>query len=318
MDLQWWAWAASGALVVVLLLVDYLVAGRGSSTISFRRAVTWSVVWTMLGLGFGLFLWAWQGRTAMEEYLAGFLIEKSLSIDNLFVFAMIFAYFAVPAASQRRVLFWGIAGAILLRGVFIAAGAVLLDTFHYTIYVFGAILIVTGIRMARHQSAEIHPERNPALKLLGRVIPLRTEYHGDRLTIREGARRFGTPLLAALVLVATFDVVFAVDSIPAIFAVTREPFVVYAANAFSLLGLAALYFVLANMLGRFRYLNVGLAVVLVFVGVKMTISDFYKIPIAVSLGVILLTLAAAVVASLLRPLPEEIPALLPEESATPA
>ena len=307
MDLQWWAWAAFGALVVVLLLVDYLVAGRGSSTISFRRAVVWSVVWTMLGLGFGLFLWAWQGRTAMEEYVAGFLIEKSLSIDNLFVFALIFGYFAVPSASQRRVLFWGIAGAIVLRGVFIAAGAVLLDTFHYTIYVFGAILIVTGIRMARHQTAEIHPERNPALKLLGRVIPLTTEYHGDRLTIREGARRFGTPLLAALVLVATFDVVFAVDSIPAIFAVTREPFVVYAANAFSLLGLAALYFVLANMLGRFRYLNVGLAVVLVFVGVKMTISDFYKIPIAVSLGVIVLTLALAVVASLLRPLPEESP-----------
>ena len=307
MDLQWWAWAAFGALVVVLLVVDYLVAGRGSSTISFRRAVVWSVVWTMLGLGFGLFLWAWQGRTAMEEYVAGFLIEKSLSIDNLFVFALIFGYFAVPAASQRRVLFWGIAGAIVLRGVFIAAGAVLLDTFHYTIYVFGAILIVTGIRMARHQTAEIHPERNPALKLLGRVIPLTTEYHGDRLTIREGARRFGTPLLAALVLVATFDVVFAVDSIPAIFAVTREPFVVYAANAFSLLGLAALYFVLANMLGRFRYLNVGLAVVLVFVGVKMTISDFYKIPIAVSLGVIVLTLALAVVASLLRPLPEESP-----------
>ena len=307
MDLQWWAWAAFGALVVVLLLVDYLVAGRGSSTISFRRAVAWSVVWTILGLGFGLFLWAWQGRTAMEEYVAGFLIEKSLSIDNLFVFALIFGYFAVPSASQRRVLFWGIAGAIVLRGVFIAAGAVLLDTFHYTIYVFGAILIVTGIRMARHQTAEIHPERNPALKLLGRVIPLTTEYHGDRLTIREGARRFGTPLLAALVLVATFDVVFAVDSIPAIFAVTREPFVVYAANAFSLLGLAALYFVLANMLGRFRYLNVGLAVVLVFVGVKMTISDFYKIPIAVSLGVIVLTLALAVVASLLRPLPEESP-----------
>lgn len=307
MDLQWWAWAAFGALVVALLLVDYLVAGRGATVISFRRAVIWSVVWTAVGLGFGLFLWAWQGRVAAEEYVAGFLIEKSLSIDNLFVFALIFAYFAVPAVSQRRVLFWGIVGAIVLRGIFIAAGAVLLDTFHYTIYVFGAILIVTGIRMARHQTAEIHPERNPVLKLLGRLIPLTTEYHGDRLTVREVGKRVGTPLLAALVLVATFDVVFAVDSIPAIFAVTREPFIVYAANAFSLLGLAALYFVLANMLGRFRYLNVGLAVVLVFVGVKMTISDLYKIPIAVSLGVIVLTLAVAVVASLLRPLPEPPP-----------
>lgn len=307
MDLQWWAWAAFGALVVALLLVDYLVAGRGSAVVSFRRAVIWSVVWTAVGFGFGLFLWAWQGRVAAEEYVAGFLIEKSLSIDNLFVFALIFTYFAVPAVSQRRVLFWGIVGAIVLRGVFIAAGAVLLDTFHYTIYVFGAILIVTGIRMARHQTAEIHPERNPVLKLLGRVIPLTTEYHGDRLTVREAGKRVGTPLLAALVLVATFDLVFAVDSIPAIFAVTREPFIVYAANAFSLLGLAALYFVLANMLGRFRYLNVGLAVVLVFVGVKMTISDLYKIPIAVSLAVIVLTLAIAVVASLLRPLPEPPP-----------
>jgi tellurite resistance protein TerC len=300
-DLEWWSWAAFGALVVSLLLVDYLVAGRGSAVISFRRAVIWSIVWTTLGLGFAIFLWGWQGRVAAEEYVAGFLIEKSLSIDNLFVFALIFSYFAVPAVSQRRVLFWGIVGAIVLRGVFIAAGSALLETFHYTIYVFGAILVVTGIRMARHQTAEIHPERNPVLKLLGRIVPLTTEYHGDNLTVRESRGRVGTPLLAALVLVATFDVVFAVDSIPAIFAVTREPFIVYAANAFSLLGLAALYFVLANMIGRFRYLNVGLAVVLVFVGVKMTISDVYKIPVALSLAVIVLTLATAVVASLLRP-----------------
>ena len=303
MNLEWWAWAAFGALVVSLLLVDYLVAGRGTTVISFRRAVSWSIAWTALGFGFAFFLWAWQGRVAAEEYVAGFLIEKSLSIDNLFVFALIFAYFAVPTVSQRRVLFWGIVGAIALRGMFIAAGSVLLETFHYTIYVFGAILIVTGIRMARHQTAEIHPERNPVLKLLGRAIPLTTEYDGDRLTVREAGKRVGTPLLAALVLVATFDVVFAVDSIPAIFAVTRDPFIVYAANAFSLLGLAALYFVLANMLGRFRYLNVGLAVVLVFVGVKMTISDFYKIPVALSLAVIVLTLGIAVVASLLRPVP---------------
>ena len=301
MELSVWAWSAFGALVVALLLLDLAVFGRGRAEISFRRAVVWSIVWTVLGVAFAGVLWAWEGRIAAEEYLAGFLIEKSLSIDNLFVFALIFAYFAVPSASQRRVLFWGIAGAIVLRGIFIAAGAVLLDTFHYTIYVFGAILIVTGIRMARHQTAEIHPERNPVLRLLGRVIPMSKEYDGDRLVTRREGRRLGTPLLAALVLVATFDVVFAVDSIPAIFAVTREPFIVYAANAFSLLGLAALYFVLANMLGRFRYLNVGLAVVLVFVGIKMTISDLYKVPVGLSLAVILLTLGAAIVASLLRP-----------------
>jgi tellurite resistance protein TerC len=309
LDLSLWAWAAFGAFVVALLLLDLAVFGRGRAEISFRRAVSWSIVWTALGLGFAVFVWFWQGRTAAEEYLAGFLIEKSLSIDNLFVFALIFAYFAVPPASQRRVLFWGIAGAIVLRGIFIAAGAVLLDTFHYTIYLFGAILIVTGIRMARHQTAEIHPERNPVLKVLGRLIPMSQAYDGDRLVTRRDGKRLGTPLLAALALVATFDVVFAVDSIPAIFAVTREPFIVYAANAFSLLGLAALYFVLANMLGRFRYLNVGLAIVLVFVGVKMTLSDLYKIPIAVSLAVIVLTLGGAVLASLLRPLRlEERPA----------
>jgi tellurite resistance protein TerC len=306
-DLQWWEWAGFGGLVVALLLVDLLMFGRGGQEISFRRAIVWSIVWTALGLGFAGYLWGLHGRDPAEEYVAGFLIEKSLSIDNLFVFALIFGYFAVPSASQRRVLFWGIAGAIVLRGMFIAAGAVLLDTFHYTIYLFGAILIVTGLRMARHQTAEIHPERNPALKLLGRVVPLTTRYEGDRLTVREAGKRYGTPLLAALVLVATFDVVFAVDSIPAIFAVTREPFIVYAANAFSLLGLAALYFVLANMIGRFRYLNVGLAVVLVFVGLKMTISDLYKIPVAVSLAVIVLALAAAVLLSLARPVTVAMP-----------
>ena len=305
MELEWWAWAAFGVFVVALLFIDLAVFGRGRDIISFRRGVGWSIGWTALGVGFAGFLWAWQGRVSAEEYFAGFLIEKSLSIHNLFVFALILAYFAVPPASQRRVLFWGIAVAIVLRGVFIAAGAVLLDTFHFTIYLFGAILIVTGIRMARHRTVEIHPERNPVLKALGRLVPLTTEFHGDRLTVRENGKRIGTPLLAALVLVATFDVVFAVDSIPAIFAVTQEPFIVYAANAFSLLGLAALYFVLANMIGRFRYLNVGLAVVLVFVGVKMTIADLYKIPVFLSLAVIMLTLAAAVVASVLRPAPAE-------------
>ena len=302
MELSIWAWSAFGALVVALLLLDLVVFGRGGGEISFRRAVSWSIVWTALGVAFAAVLWVWQGRVPAEEYLAGFLIEKSLSIDNLFVFALIFAYFAVPPASQRRVLFWGIAGAIVLRGIFIAAGAVLLDTFHYTIYFFGAILIVTGIRMARHRTSEIHPERNPVLKLLGRILPMSNAYDGDRLLTRKAGRRFGTPLLGALVLVATFDVVFAVDSIPAIFAVTREPFIVYAANAFSLLGLAALYFVLADMLGRFRYLNLGLALVLVFIGIKMTASDLYKVPIGLSLGVIVLTLGAAVVASVLRPL----------------
>jgi tellurite resistance protein TerC len=303
MEVDLWIWIGFGAFVAAMLVLDLVAFGRGGEVVSFRRAVTWSIGWTLLGLAFALVLWVWQGGGPAEEYLAGFLIEKSLSIDNLFVFALIFAYFGVPAAHQRRVIFWGIVGAIVLRAIFIAAGAALLDAFHFTIYVFGAFLVLTGIRMARHSEVEIHPERNPVLRVLGRILPLTNRFHGDRLTVREDGRRVATPLLGALVLVATFDVVFAVDSIPAIFAVTREVFLVYAANAFSLLGLAALYFVLTGMMGKFRYLNLGLAVVLVFVGGKMLLSDVYKVPVYVSLAVIVVTLAAAAIGSILRPLP---------------
>jgi TerC family integral membrane protein len=309
MSVSPWIWVAFAALVLALFLFDLLVFGRPGQEVSFRRAIGWSIGWTALGAGFGALLWAWQGRGPAEEYLTGFLIEKSLSIDNLFVFALIFGYFAVPAANQRRVIFWGIVGAIVLRAVFIAAGAALLDAFHYTIYVFGAFLVLTGIRMASHSDVEIHPERNPVLKLLGRLLPVVPRYHGDKLVVRENGRRFATPLAAAVVLIATFDVVFAVDSIPAIFAVTRETFLVYAANAFSLLGLASLYFVLAGMIDRFRYLNVGLGVVLVFVGAKMGLADVDEIPVWASLGVIVITLAAAVAVSLLRPDPAGRPAL---------
>jgi tellurite resistance protein TerC len=298
LEIEAWVWAAFALAVVALLLVDLLAFGGRDEEIPLRRAVGWSIGWTALGAAFAGLLWAWQGRGLAEEYLAGFLIEKSLSIDNLFVFALVFGYFAVPARHQRRVIFWGIVGAIVLRALFILAGAALLDAFHGTIYVFGAFLVVTGLRMARGHETEIHPERNPVLRALGRVLPMTPAYHGDRLTVRDGGRRLATPLLAALVLVATFDVVFAVDSIPAIFAVTRETFVVYAANAFSLLGLSALYFVLAGMIGRFRYLNVGLAVVLVFVGGKMVLADVVHLPVYVSLLVIVLALGAAVGASL--------------------
>jgi TerC family integral membrane protein len=309
MTIDPWIWVAFAALVLALLVFDLLVFGRREQQISFRRAIGWSVGWTVLGVGFGGLLWAWQGRRPAEEYLTGFVIEKSLSIDNLFVFALIFGYFAIPAAYQRRVIFWGIVGAIVLRGIFILAGAALLDAFHYTIYVFGGFLVLTGIRMARHSDVEIHPERNPVLKLLGRVLPMAPRYHGDRLIVRENGRRLATPLTAALVLVATFDLVFAVDSIPAIFAVTRETFLVYAANAFSLLGLASLYFVLARMIDRFRYLNLGLGVVLVFVGAKMALADVYEIPVYASLAVIVAALGAAVGASLVRPVPANRPAL---------
>jgi tellurite resistance protein TerC len=307
MELDLWMWAAFGAFVVAMLLVDLIAFGRRAEAIPLRRAALWSVGWSALGLAFAAFLWWWQGRRFAEEYLAGFLIEKSLSIDNLFVFALVFAYFAIPAAYQRRVIYWGIVGAIVLRGLFILAGAALLEAFHYTVYAFGVFLVFTGVRMVRRPTVEVDPERNPVLRLLARAVPLTTAHDRDRFTVRERGRRRATPLFAALVLVATFDLVFAVDSIPAIFAVTRETFIVYAANAFSLLGLAALYFVLVGMLGRFRYLHIGLAFVLVFVGAKMTLEDVFGPPVYVALLVVVMTLAVAIGASLLRPMPEPPP-----------
>ena len=315
MELESWMWVAFGAFVALMLLVDLVAFGHRGEAISFRRAVGWSIGWTALGFAFAGFLWAWQGATPANEYLAGFILEKSLSVDNLFVFALIFSYFAVPAQHQRRVIFWGIVGAIVLRGLFILAGATLLDAFHYTIYVFGIFLILTGIRMARQGEVEIHPEKNPVLRLLGKVIPIVARHEGDRLFVREGGRRMATPLFAALILVATFDVIFAVDSIPAIFAVTRDTFIVYAANAFSLLGLAALYFVLVGMMGRFRYLNLGLAAVLVFVGVKMTLTDVLHIPTYLSLLVIVGILGLAVGASLMRQEPTAAVAAGPHDPA---
>jgi tellurite resistance protein TerC len=301
MHVQPWMWAAFAAFVVAMLALDLALFGRRTERISLRRALGWSIGWTALGFAFAVLVWEWQGANPAGAYVAGFLIEKSLSIDNLFVFALIFAYFGVPAVWQRRALFWGIVGAIVLRAFFIVAGAALLDAFHHTTYLFGAFILLTGIRIGRQGEVEVNPERNLALKLLRRLIPMTRRYRRDAFVVHERGRRRATPMLAALVLIATFDVVFAVDSIPAIFAVTRETFIVFAANAFSLLGLASLYFVLAELMVRFRYLNLGLAAVLVFVGAKMTLVDLYEIPVFVSLTVVVGTLAAAVAASLVQP-----------------
>jgi tellurite resistance protein TerC len=301
MEIQVWHWAAFAGFVVAMLLVDLAFFRRRGEAVPLRRAVGWSIGWTALGLAFAGFLWGWQGREPAGAYLAGFLIEKSLSVDNLFVFALVIAYFGVPAASQRRVLFWGIVGAIVLRGIFIAAGAALLDAFHYTTYVFGVFLVVTAVRIGRKAEVHVDPERNPALIVLRRLLPITTSYDEDRLLARKDGRLQATPMLATLVLVATLDVVFAVDSIPAVFAVTRETFVVYAANAFSLLGLASLYFVLAGVMTRFRFLNVGLAVVLAFVGAKMALADVVHVPVVLSLLVVVVTLGATIAASVLWP-----------------
>jgi tellurite resistance protein TerC len=293
-----WIWVAFIGFVVAMLAIDLLVFHREAKPVTVREASLTTLFWVSLGLGFTILVWAWQGPTAAGEYIAGYLIEYSLSVDNIFVFVLIFSYFALPAEFQHRVLFWGILGALVFRFTFIAAGAALLDRFHFMIYVFGAFLVFTAIRMARHQEIEVHPESNPLLRVLRRFFPLTNVYHGQKFFIRENGRRFATPLFAVLVVVETTDIVFAVDSIPAIFAVTEEPFLVFSSNAFAILGLRALYFLLAGMVKRFGYLQLGLAVVLGFVGAKMLLSRFYEIPIWLSLAVIVVTLATSVIASL--------------------
>jgi tellurite resistance protein TerC len=297
-DVGVWAWVGFLCLILLLLGLDLFVFHREAHEVSFGEATRYSIFWISLGLAFGVVVYLWLGAEAGGEYLAGYLIEKSLSVDNIFVFALIFTYFGVPQKYQHRVLFWGILGALVFRALFIAGGAALLERFHFTIYVFGAFLVLTGIRMALHRDQEVHPERNPVLKLFRRAVPMTAEYHGQRFTVLEAGKRVATPLMAVLVLIETSDILFAVDSIPAIFAVTDDPFIVFTSNAFAILGLRALYFMLAGMIHRFVYLKLGLAVVLVYVGVKMIVSSVVHIPIWASLAFIAITITVSIVASL--------------------
>jgi tellurite resistance protein TerC len=290
-------WAGLGVLVVAMLAIDLLAFARGHAP-RLRESVVWSIVWIAIALAFGGLLWLWQGSDPGAQYFAGYLLERSLSLDNIFVFAVIMGYFAVPAAVQPKVLTWGIALALVLRLVFILLGAALLDAFHATFYVFGALLLYTAWKLTRHDDTKIEPEHNPALRVLRRRVPMSSDYHGDRILLRSAGRLIATPLLAVLVVVATTDIIFAVDSIPAIFAVSDEPFIVFAANAFAMLGLRALYFVLAGMMDRFVYLSHGLSIVLAFIGVKMLMIDVWHPPIWVSLAVIVVVLGATVVLSL--------------------
>jgi len=292
------AWIALAAFVAVALALD--LRGHGGKPMPTRTALVWSLAWTALGVAFALVVLLVQDGPAASRYLAGFLIEKSLSLDNLFVFALLFAFFRVPDALRLKVLVYGIAGAIVLRTAFILAGAAALDAFHATTYALGALLAVTAVKIARQgDESHVDPDRTLAMRALRRVVPLSREYDGDRLTTRapDGARA-ATPLLAALAMVAAFDVMFAIDSIPAIFAITRDTFVVFAANAFSLLGMVSLYFLLDGMLDRFRYLNVGLATILGFVAAKLLLADVWHPPIALSLGAIVLALVGAALASI--------------------
>jgi tellurite resistance protein TerC len=293
-------WLALGTTIVVFLCIDLFGFALKAGEISLRQAAIASVLWTALGVGFALVvLWQWGSRYA-GEYLTGFLLEKSLSIDNLFVFALVFSYFGIGAGYQRRVMFWGIVGAIFLRGLFIAAGAAVLGAVHAAIYVFAAVLIGGGIRMAAHDETEVDLERSRLLRALNRVVPVAPQREGHALFILRSGQRMATPLLAALVMIAVFDAVFAIDSIPAIFGITRELFLVAAANAFSLLGLAALYFTLAAMLTRFRHLRFGIAVVLVLIGVKMVVAEFVAVPDFAPLLVVFTVLSTAVATSVLH------------------
>ena len=295
-----WLWAGFNLFVLGMLAVDLGIFHRQAHAVSMREAGIWSAVWIALALAFNLGVWKFLGPQPGVEFLTGYLIEKSLSIDNIFVIALLFAYFKVPGEYQHRVLFWGILGALVMRAAFILAGAALLERFHWIIYLFGGFLVLTGIKMAFAPEHGVEPERNPVVRLVRRLMPVTAEFRGASFFVRAGGRRAATPLFLVLVMVEFTDLVFAVDSIPAIFAVTRDPFLVYTSNVFAILGLRSLYFLLAGVMHKFEYLKLGLAAILVFVGAKMALVDWVKVPTVLSLGVIAAILALAVAASLFK------------------
>ncbi|MFI7575817.1 TerC family protein [Micromonospora sp. NPDC049497] len=295
----WWAWVALTVAIALMLAVD-LFLHRDNHVIGFREAAVWSAIWIAAGLAFGVLLWLWQGDEAAGAYYAGYLIEKALSVDNVFVFALIFTYFAVPPAYQHKVLFWGVVGALLFRLVFIFVGAELLETFFWTAYVFGAFLLYTGWKMAFQHDQEIHPDRNLVVRAVRRIVPTDARYHGERFFVRIDGKRVATLLFVVLIAVEATDLIFAVDSVAAVLAITTSTFIVWTANAFAVLGLRSLYFCLAGLLRRFTKLHYGLAFLFAFAGVKLILSEtpVGKLPIPVTLGVIVATLAASIVWSL--------------------
>ncbi len=293
-------WGGFGILILLLLALDLGILHRKSRVLGLREALTWTAGWAGLAVAFGVGVFAFMGSTSGLEYFTGYLIELSLSVDNLFVFLLVFQYFAVPARQQPRVLQWGILGALVMRGAMIVGGALLVNRFDWVLYVFGIVVMITGIRMFLSGEAHVEPERNPVVKLVRRVLPVTESYQGRRFLVPTRAGLRATPLLIVLVVIETTDVVFAVDSIPAIFAVTRDPFIVYTSNVFAILGLRALFFVLAGMLDRFAYLKPAVSAILIFVGAKMLMEEVVHVPIWLSLVVIISVLGAAVTLSLLR------------------
>jgi tellurite resistance protein TerC len=301
----WWLWVGLAGGLIALLLLDLFVFHRRPGEVGIRQAVAWSVIWLTLGLGFALVVWSVEGPGAAREYLAGYLIERTLSLDNLFVLAVILGYFAVPSSSRHRALLWGVAGALVFRAVFIVVGGVALERLSWLSYPLGAFLVATGLRLTRRQ-IDVNPERNAIVTLVQRFLPMTEHFHGQQLFIRSERRVLATPMVAVLAAIATTDLAFAADSIPAIYAITDDSFLVFAANAFSVLGMLALYFLLAEIMIRFRYLRPAVAVILVFVGLKMALVDVFDLPTSLSLGVVVGVVSLAIVASLVRT--ERVPA----------
>jgi len=294
-------WTIFSVFVLGMLALDLGVFNRKAHEVRFKEALIWSFVWVALSMVFNWWIYHEFGSQKALEFLTGYVIEKALSVDNIFVFVVLFASFAVPKMYQHRVLFWGVIGAIVMRAIFIGLGAALVARFHWVMYIFGAILIFTGIKLMKEGDAEPHPEKNPLYKLARRMMPATPEYHGKQFTVIKDGRRYATPLLLVLIAIEATDVVFAVDSIPAIFAISTDPFIVYTSNIFAILGLRAMYFLLAGVIDKFHFLKYGLAIVLLFVGVKMIVAEWYKIPIVTSLAVIALVLTASVIASMIWP-----------------
>lgn len=295
-----WGWAALAAAIALMLAVD-LFMHRDNHVIEFREAAVWSAIWIGAGLGFGALVWLWYGGEVAGTYYAGYLIEKALSVDNVFVFALIFTYFAVPDRYQHKVLFWGVIGALLMRLVFIFVGAELLQAFFWTAYLFGIFLLYTAYKMAFKHDEEMDPERNLLVRLVRRVVPTDTEYHGDRLFIRKNGKRVATLLFVVLVAVEASDLIFAIDSVAAVLAITTSTFLVWTANAFAVLGLRSLYFCLSGLLRRFVHLHYGLAFLLAFAGAKLILSEtpVGKLPIPLTLSVIVVTLAVSILTSII-------------------
>ncbi len=297
-----WLWVGFNVFVLAMLALDLGVFHRKAHVVKFKESLIWTAVWVLLALAFNAGVWYFSGSQKALEFLTGYLIEKSLSVDNVFVFALLFSYFAVPALYQHKVLFWGVLGALVMRAIMIVLGSALITKFTWVIYIFGAFLILTGIKMIVKREEEIHPERNPVVRWFKKLMPVTNDYRGDHFFVVQDGRRWATPLFVVLLLVEISDLIFAVDSIPAIFAVTNDPFIVYTSNVFAILGLRSLYFALAGVMDKFHYLKIGLGVVLAFVGVKMILAHTaYKIDTLVALLVVVLVLALSVIASLLRP-----------------